>query len=421
MSASFNQYQSRSLSDWLYYLEHQHHSAIDLGLERVAKVAKHAKLTRLPAKVITVAGTNGKGSTCALLEQLLLSEGYRVGVYSSPHIVDYRERVRINGQLPGEQAFCDAFAAIEGLRADTSLSYFEFGTLAAIWMFAQQRLDYVILEVGLGGRLDATNIVEPDVSVVTTVALDHVDWLGSDLQQIGREKAGIFRPAGKVVIGDTDIVDSVLQCSKQLQCQQLAAGHQYTVVQAEDGWSYHGQKLHYQQLPYPKLPLANAATVLAIVEHLGLSPEPSAVASAVANWQLAGRLQTLSTEPFVVVDVAHNPQSAGYLASQLENISKGRSVVAVCAMLTDKDIDASLAPLMDKVSYWHISGLSHPRGDDGSALAEVLKHEQNVERHASVKQAYSTAFNSLDKQSMLIVFGSFFTVAETLELSPAKP
>lgn len=413
--------QSRSLVDWLYYLENQHHSAIDLGLERVEKVATQAKLTRLAAKVITVAGTNGKGSSCALLEQLLLSEGYRVGVYSSPHILDYRERVRINGLLPSEQAFCDSFSAIERLRTDTSLSYFEFATLAAIWMFDQQDLDYVILEVGLGGRLDATNIVEPDVSVVTTVALDHIDWLGSDLQQIGREKAGIFRPSGKVVIGDSNIVESVLLCAKQLQCQRLAAGHEYRVEQAESGWSYHGSKLCYQQLPYPKLPLANAATVLAIVEQLGLDPTPAAVKSAIVHWQLAGRLQTLSTEPLVVVDVAHNPQSAGYLASQLDSISDGRSVVAVCAMLTDKDIDASLAPLMDKVSYWHISGLSHPRGDDGSALATVLKHQQNTQRHASVKQAYTAAFNSLDKQSMLIVFGSFFTVAETLELSPAKP
>jgi len=419
MLATFNN-QSRSLADWLSYLENQHHSAIDLGLERVAKVASQAKLTRLAAKVVTVAGTNGKGSSCALLEQLLLAEGYRVGVYSSPHIVDYRERVRINGQLPDEHAFCESFAAIEQLRCDTSLSYFEFGTLAAIWMFSQQELDYVILEVGLGGRLDATNIVEPDVSVVTTVALDHVDWLGSDLQQIGREKAGIFRAGGKVVIGDDNIVESVLQCAKQLQCQQLAAGHQYTLEDTDAGWSYQGPKLAYQHLPYPKLPRANAATVLAIVEQLELSPSPEVVARVIANWQLAGRLQTLCNEPLVVLDVAHNPQSASYLASQLPVIAKGRKIVAVCAMLSDKDVSASLAPLMDKISYWHISGLNHPRGDDGSALAEFLQHQQNVQRHASVKQAYAAAFNSLDNQTMLIVFGSFFTVAETLELSPAS-
>ncbi|WP_411991616.1 bifunctional tetrahydrofolate synthase/dihydrofolate synthase [Agarivorans sp. DSG3-1] len=409
--------QSRSLADWLCYLENQHHSAIDLGLERVAKVAQTGQLTQLNANVITVAGTNGKGSTCALLEQILLALGYNVGVYSSPHILDYRERVRINGELPPASDFCDSFAAIEELRAETSLSYFEFGTLAAIWLFAQRSLDYVILEVGLGGRLDATNIVEPDVSVVTTVAVDHVDWLGSDIQQIGREKAGIFRSNGKAVIGDPAIVGSVLECSKRLNCQQLAAGHEYSILRSQNTWSFEGQRLVYSALPYPRLPLSNAATAIAVLEQLELSPEPSLLADAISNWQLAGRLQTLSQQPLVIADVAHNPQSAEYLASQLPELAQGRKIIALCAMLGDKDMASTVQPLLALVDVWHICGLSGPRGNDGSALAHSLSVAKRVNKYPTLAEAYTSAHNSLDDDSMLIVFGSFFTVAETLELS----
>ncbi|WP_432453460.1 MULTISPECIES: bifunctional tetrahydrofolate synthase/dihydrofolate synthase [unclassified Agarivorans] len=410
---------SRSLADWLCYLENQHHSAIDLGLERVEKVAKQGGLCHVNATVITVAGTNGKGSSCALLEQILLSQGFRVGVYSSPHIIDYRERVRINGNSPEAEVFCRSFAAIEQLRGDTSLSYFEFGTLAAVWLLAQSQLDYLILEVGLGGRLDATNIVEPDVSVVTTVAMDHIDWLGDDLAQIGREKAGIFRPKGKVVIGDEDIVSSVLQCSESLNCQQLAAGREYHVVKSANSWSYQGETLCYQELPYPLLPLSNAATVLAVLEQLGLNIDPLLIQQAISEWRLAGRLQTISQQPLIVADVAHNPQSATYLASQLPKLAQGRKVFALCAMLSDKDIAASVAPLLSLVECWYISGLEGARGDDGTSLAACLAPPIKQQRFTSLTEAYQSARRSLDEHSMLIVFGSFFTVAEVLEFSSA--
>ncbi|GAD03645.1 bifunctional tetrahydrofolate synthase/dihydrofolate synthase [Agarivorans albus] len=409
--------QSRSLADWLCYLEAQHHSAIDLGLERVAKVAEHAELRHLDATVITVAGTNGKGSTCALLEQILVAQGYQVGVYSSPHILDYRERVRINGQLPEAEAFCQSFSAIEELRQETSLSYFEFGTLAAVWMFAQQPLDYVILEVGLGGRLDATNIVEPDVSVVTTVAVDHVDWLGDDIQQIGREKAGIFRENGNVVVGDSNIVASVLECSAQLNCNQLAAGKEYQLEKEADSWAYRGVKLTYQGLPYPRLPVVNAGAAIATLEHLGLEIPSADLSKAIKEWQLAGRLQVISHKPLVVVDVAHNPQSANYLASQLPSLANGRKIIALCAMLGDKDMQQSVQPLVGMVEQWHISGLAGPRGDDGSALASCLASQASLTRYPQLAQAYSAALKLLDDNAMLIVFGSFFTVAEILELS----
>ncbi|UPW16975.1 bifunctional tetrahydrofolate synthase/dihydrofolate synthase [Agarivorans sp. TSD2052] len=412
--------QSRSLTDWLCYLETQHHSAIDLGLERVAKVASSGQLCHSKATVITVAGTNGKGSTCALLEQILLAQGYKVGVYSSPHILDYRERVRINGQLPEEREFCRSFTAIEALREDTSLSYFEFGTLAAIWLFAEYSLDYVILEVGLGGRLDATNIVEPDVSVVTTVAIDHIDWLGDDLAHIGREKAGIFRQNGKVVIGDANIVSSVLECAQQLRCQQLAAGIDYNVECLANSWSYTSQALSYHNLPYPLLPLSNAATAIATLEQLGLDLDIASLQRAISQWQLAGRLQTLSQQPLVIADVAHNPQSADYLAKQLTLLAKGRKIVALCAMLNDKDMQQTVRPLLSLVDHWYVSGLSGPRGDDGSALAACLTSAANVVRFETVDMAYNAALSDLDEQSMLIVFGSFFTVAEAIKLSSAQ-
>lgn len=406
---------SRSLADWLSYLEHHHPIAIDLGLERIRVVAKRMKLDSLAMPVITVAGTNGKGSTCRLIEQLLLADGYSVGVYSSPHILDYRERVRIDDELVDAELFCQAFIEIEKARADISLTYFEVGTLAALWLFRRFAPDFVVLEVGLGGRLDATNIIDANVAVVTTIALDHEKFLGNDLAQIGREKAGIFRPHGKAVTGDPQIQPSVHEVARSLSCELLANGQNIHAKLSANGqtWQYLGKQVKYSQLPVPDLPLDNAVAALAAIEQLGVSLTASLVRDGIANWQLAGRMQRLQDAPVVYIDVAHNPQSAQYLATQLKRHHWQGKTYAVCAMLADKDNRGVVRELDGLFDNWFIAGLYGDRGDDGSKLAQALQGK-SFERFGHVNQAYSHALAEADIADRVIVFGSFVTVAEVL-------
>lgn len=415
--SDLSQTSSRSLTDWLSYLEREHPVAIDLGLDRVGVVADRMGLTELSMPVVTVAGTNGKGSTCRLLEQLLLSNGYSVGVYSSPHIIDYRERVRINDQLPDAIAFCRAFDEIEAARGDISLTYFEVGTLAALRLFQLTHPDFVILEVGLGGRLDATNIIDADVAIVTTIALDHVEYLGHDLQAIGREKAGIFRPSGRAVIGDPHIVTSVYAEADRLGCNLLANGYQVKacIDFHRSDWDYLGQSVSYHHLPIPHLPVDNAVAVLAALEHLNIELDEKQVQAEIANWQLAGRMQLLGQQPEIFADVAHNPQSAAYLASQLKRLPECKHTLAVCAMLSDKDNQGSIEYLKDSFDQWFIAGLEGPRGDNGDKLANALS-SQSYKRYPSVHDAYLAARQTASENDRIIVFGSFLTVAQVLSI-----
>ncbi|MFM2483707.1 bifunctional tetrahydrofolate synthase/dihydrofolate synthase [Celerinatantimonas yamalensis] len=407
----------RSLSDWLSYLEHQHPVTIDLGLTRIRQVAQLMSLDTMPMPVVTVAGTNGKGSTCRLIEQLLLAKGYSVGVYSSPHISDYRERVRINDKLLEADLFCQAFSDIEQARGNITLTYFEVSTLAALWLFKRQNLDYVILEVGLGGRLDATNIIDADVAVVTTIALDHENYLGHDLQQIGREKAGIFRAQGKAVIGDPSIVESVYQSAEQLGCQLLANGHQVHAQISNDGqsWCYQGLTHCYAQLPMPELPIDNAVAAFAVLDQLQITLSESQAKEQVAHWQLAGRMQLLQRDPIVYIDVAHNPQSAQYLATQLIRHPCQGNTFAVCAMLADKDNQGAVDALDGLFEQWFIAGLANDRGDNGDKLVSAL-YGKNYQRYANIHQAYEHALLVAKPIDRIIIFGSFVTVAEVLAI-----
>ncbi|CAG9296915.1 dihydrofolate synthase/folylpolyglutamate synthase [Celerinatantimonas diazotrophica] len=406
---------SRSLADWLSYLEHHHPIAIDLGLERIRAVAQRMQLDSLAMPVVTVAGTNGKGSTCRLIEQLLLADGHSVGVYSSPHLLDYRERVRINDNLVDSELFCQAFTEIEQARAEISLTYFEVGTLAALWLFRRFAPDFVVLEVGLGGRLDATNIIDANVAVVTTIALDHEKFLGNDLAQIGREKAGIFRSHGNAVTGDPQIQSSVYEVAKSLHCELLANGQNIHAELSPDSqtWRYLGKQVEYSQLPVPDLPLDNAVAALAAIEQLGVSLTQSQVRYCIENWQLAGRMQRLQDAPVVYIDVAHNPQSAQYLATQLRRHRWHDKSYAVCAMLADKDNSGVVRELDGLFDNWFIAGLYGERGDDGSKLAQALQG-QPFERFEHVNQAYKHALAKAGAADRVIVFGSFVTVAEVL-------
>lgn len=407
---------SRSFTDWLALLEGLNIAHIELGLERMTLVAGRLGLLRLPSHVITVGGTNGKGTTCALLESMLAAGGYSVGVYSSPHLLDYRERVRIRGTSPDPADFCAAFAAVETARDGVALTYFEFTTLAALWLFREAAPDVVLLEVGLGGRLDATNAVASDQTVVTTVSLDHTDWLGSDREAIGHEKAGIFRSGKPAVCGDPSPPARLLEHAQQLGTPLACTGRDYHWQQQDGLWSFQGLGWRLEGLPVPDLPLMNAATALATLALSPFKPDAEAVASGLRQARLSGRMQQL--EPRLWVDVAHNPESAAYLASRLAALPVSGRRLAVVGMLKDKDIAASLAPLRPLVDVWYLAGLGGPRG---ASADELALQQPGGHCFESVDAALQAAQTECGEQDIVIAFGSFYTVAEVLASKTQQP
>ena len=412
-----------TLAEWLAYLETLHPKAIALGLDRVEIVA--ARLDVVPAcPVITVAGTNGKGSTCALLEQMLLADGYHVAMYTSPHLLRYNERVRIDGVEASDDALCDAFAAVEAARAGTLLTYFEFGTLGALWLFARQKLDALILEVGLGGRLDAVNIVDPDVAVVTTVAIDHVDYLGATREDIGREKAGIFRSARPAICADHDPPASLIAHAAAIGATLVRIGRDYGYNAQSAQWDYWGPGGARHGLPYPALrgnyQLANASTALCAADALRnrIPLSMGAVRAALVGIEWPGRFQVLPGRPVTVLDVAHNPQAAHAFADNLGGMGFHPRTIAVFGIMSDKDIDAVIAPLIGRVDRWEVATLPPPRGSS----AEVLRHRLQdagvapgaVREYADPAAAYRAAREEAAEADRIIVFGSFLTVAAVL-------
>lgn len=416
MSDTLKLSQSRqSLADWLCYIEQSHPAdKIELGLERVSQVAGRAELALLPGKVVLIAGTNGKGSTARTLEQLLLAQGFTVGVYSSPHLLRFNERLRINNQDVADELWVDAFALVEALRADTALTYFEFTTLAAFAVLKRQPVDFCLIEVGLGGRLDATNIVNPEISVITTIDLDHQDWLGDDRESIGREKAGIFRQNKPVVIGELASPDSVLARAEELSCPQLTVNQHYFYQQHADNWSWRCGNVAYQALPLPMLPVQNVATSLAVLCQLGLLPQPAVLQSVLTTISLPGRMQFLQNQPAIVVDVAHNPQSARYLASKLTELKpRYKRVHALVGMLKDKDITQALAPLTAIIDQWHLTSLPGVRGASATQLANTLA-VTNCQQYPDATQAFKEVVTQLQSDDLLVIFGSFVTVSAVL-------
>lgn len=401
------------LADWLTYLENLHTSAIDLGLDRASRVAHRGQLTKPAPHVITVAGTNGKGSTCAILEAILLDAGYKVGVYSSPHLVRYNERVRINGAELADDEHSRAFAAIEMYRQEVSLSLFEFGTLAALELFKRHQVEVVILEVGLGGRLDATNIVDHDVSVITSLAVDHVDWLGDDIEVIGYEKAGIFRSQKPAICGQPNPPATVPAHADDIGAKLYQVGYQFDYKQSENSWSWHCGAFDLNDLPLPSLPLPNAATALMALGAAELDISDENIANGLAKASLPGRMERVSDSPLVIMDVAHNPHSAQYFAQQLALVkqreNKGR-IHAVVAMLHDKDIAATVAEMHDVVDVWYPASLEGPRA---ATADEIIAHlPGDSQPYPTPEQAYDTALTEAGDEDMVIVFGSFYTVGQ---------
>ncbi|HBQ65378.1 bifunctional tetrahydrofolate synthase/dihydrofolate synthase [Leclercia adecarboxylata] len=404
------------LAAWLSYLENLHSKAIDMGLERVSQVAARLDVLKPAPFVFTVAGTNGKGTTCRTLESMLMAAGYKVGVYSSPHLVRYTERVRVQNAELAESAHTAAFAEIEAARGDISLTYFEYGTLSALWLFKQAQLDVVILEVGLGGRLDATNIVDPDVAVVTSIALDHTDWLGPDRESIGREKAGIFRSGKPAIVGEPDMPHTIADVAQEKGAllQRRDVDWRYSVT--ESGWRFEDAKGALENLPLPQVPQPNAATALAALRASGLTVNEQAIRDGIQQAILAGRFQIVSESPRLILDVAHNPHAAAYLAGRLKSLPKTGRVLAVIGMLHDKDIGGTLACMESVVDSWYCAPLEGPRG---ATAEQLMQHLGQGQTFASVELAWRAAMADARPEDTVLVCGSFHTVAHVMDVMDA--
>ena len=417
---------TRTLSDWLGYIERQHPKTIAMGLERVHAVAERMALPKPARHVITIAGTNGKGSTVAFIEAIARAAGWRVGAYTSPHLLRYNERVRIDGEDADDASLIAAFEAVEAARGDVALTYFEYGTLAALWLFAGRDLDLAILEVGLGGRLDAVNLVDPDVAVITTVDLDHQDWLGDTIEAIGREKAGIARAWKPLVLGDDDPPSSVLGHAYAIGASAVRIGCDFFFERIEDDlqhWRWHeiGCEL---ELPMPQLAapvqLRNAAVAIAALRALPVDLPEAAFATGVRDARIAARLQRFVRDGVeIVIDVGHNPQAARALAAWLEASPVAGPTHAVFAALGDKDITGVIAALEDRIDRWWLAGLADagPRGLAVDAFAERLADTAAAAgtRCPEVADALAAARHEAAPGARILVFGSFHTAAAALD------
>ena len=429
-----------NLADWLVHLENLHpkgQAGIELGLERVRQV-KEALGQRQHCPVIMVGGTNGKGSTCAYLESIIDRAGYKVGCYTSPHLLAYNERIRLNGRSVSDASLCAAFASVEAARqgaGDVALTYFEFGTLAAWEVFAAAGVEAAILEIGLGGRLDAVNVYDADVAIVTTIALDHTEWLGPDRENIGFEKAGIYRPGRPALCADASPPQSLLDHAASTGADLRLIGRDFGFGRDPEDrlqwrwWCRSGGKLLKRSLAYPGLrgvtQLHNAAVALAALDALGdrLPVTMQAIRPGLIATELPGRFQVIPGRPAIVLDVGHNPQAISVLADNLTGMGFFERTHAVVGMLADKDIRGALLPLRDKVDFWHAATLGGPRGTPAESLAAIIAAAGlggKIICHASPQAAMQAAKGRAVESDRIAVFGSFLTVAGALEALRAK-
>lgn len=412
-----------TLPAWLALLESRHaETVINMGLDRVLAVKERLQLA-FSCPVIMVAGTNGKGSTCAMLESVLLRAGYKVGLYIKPHFLDFNERARVNGELASDAALVEAFNAVEAVRGDTPLTYFEFTTLAIMRLLSGAGMDVVILEVGLGGRLDAVNIVDADVSIVTSIDIDHTDYLGDTRDQIGFEKAGIFR-AGKVAICSDPVPPATLIAhAEAIGADLWLMGRDFNYSGDKQQWNYGGRSQRRNALAYPSLrganQILNACAALAALEALKLDLPVGAqeVRTGLVTVELPGRFQVLPGRPSVILDVAHNPHAAATLNQNLGNMGFHPYTYAVFGSMQDKDIDGVIAAMGEHVDHWCLATLPSPRSATASELAAKVqlvqpeRDERTIQIFDDPAAAYANAVSRAGENDRIVVFGSFLTVA----------
>ncbi|MDZ7593295.1 MAG: bifunctional tetrahydrofolate synthase/dihydrofolate synthase [Thiobacillus sp.] len=412
-----------SLADWLARLEQLHPSTIELGLERVRRV-KDALGLSPDFPLIIVGGTNGKGSTCAYLEAVLAAAGYKTGLYTSPHLLRYNERVRIAGHESADVDLVQAFERIDAARGDTSLTYFEFGTLGAMAQFIDAGVDVAILEVGLGGRLDAVNVFDAEVAIVTSVDLDHMDYLGDTREQIGFEKAGIYRAGRPAICADPAPPVSLLAHARQIGADLRCVGRDFSAQREGDQWTYRGQTVSWPALPLPALAgtfqLRNAAAALAALEAVRdrLQVSEAAIRQGLAQARAAGRFQRIARAPDVILDVAHNPEAARALAATLREQPVAGRTLAVVGMLADKDAAGVFSALQGEIDAWWTCTPDSPRAQDAVALAAALNAYAGgapISVQSDVNTALAEAQSAAREGDRILVFGSFHTVAAVLD------
>lgn len=424
----------KSLQDWLIHLESLHpqgQAGIELGLERVARV-KAVLAQKQHCPLIIVGGTNGKGSTCAYLEAIYRAAGYRTGCYTSPHLLRYNERVRIGGAMVADADLCAAFSRVEAARreaGDVMLTYFEFGTLAAWEVFTARQVDVAILEVGLGGRLDAVNVYDPDCAIVTGIALDHTDWLGKTREAIGFEKAGIFRAGKPAICTDPEPPQSLCSHAMALGADLRVLNREFSIRRGDTDWTFVSRDAAVERLPLPSLrgffQLRNASAALAAVQCLQVSLPVSreAIAQGISNAHLRGRFECVREEPAVILDVAHNPQGIGELAINLDEIPVAGKTLAVVGMLADKAIADALAALAGKVDVWLLASLSETsRGASARVVRDAVAGlGGRIELFLTPEAAFAYAIQLAGEDDRIIVCGSFYTVAAVMRALPDVP
>jgi dihydrofolate synthase/folylpolyglutamate synthase len=421
-----------SLDDWLAHISAVHPSTIEMGLDRVRRVAERMHLVapgaslanlRSGVPVITVGGTNGKGSTCAMLERILQESGYRVGLYTSPHLHRYNERVRIGGEDAADATLTASFAQVEAARGDTPLTYFEFGTLGAFAAFHEARVDAAVLEVGLGGRLDAVNIIDADVAIIASIGIDHVSYLGDSRESIGFEKAGIFREGRPAIFGDLDPPRTLVDHAKAIGADLQLIGRDFKYANHGTQWDFVGRRGAKRALPMPSLrgswQLRNASCALAALDEVGerLPVSLGEVKRGLTTVTLTGRLQVLPGRPAIVLDVAHNPQAAGALADGLGDMGFHENTLAVFAILGDKDAGGVIDAMRSRVDRWYVATPPSERAAPAEKVAALLRQRGlsgATRSFATVESAFAAARRDAGPNDRIVVFGSFYTVAEAL-------
>lgn len=419
-----------TLDRWLEYIERQHPQAIAMGLDRV-QLVRDALALKPACPVITVGGTNGKGSACMMLDAILGHAGYRVGTYTSPHLLRYNERVRIAGTEADDAGLARAFAVVERARqvCNVPLTYFEFGTLCALWLFQESRVDAAILEVGLGGRLDAVNVFDADVAMLMSVGLDHMEYLGSTLDAVGAEKAGIFRAGRPAICAEADPPASVTEYAARINARLLLIGHDFGYAVQPQQWRYWGPAGVRHGLPLPALrgvsQVANASACIAALESLRdrLPVAAADIRGGLVRVENPGRFQVMPGRPAVILDVAHNPQAAAVLAANLVQMSGYRQTLAVFSMLKEKDVTGVVRALRGHVDHWLVAPLDGPRALDAVALEQSLRAAgvtTGISLYMNIAEACNSAYRMAGENDRILAFGSFLTVAAAMTAVRAR-
>ena len=413
-----------TVNEWLDWQQTVHPLNIDFKLERILSVYEKLNISSIAKKVITVAGTNGKGSTVSFLESILSNTNYNVGTFTSPHILKYNERIKINQKEIDDESLLDVFELIDKKRGSTTLTYFEFATLSAFYLFSKSNLDVAVLEVGLGGRLDATNIIDSDISIITSIGIDHTEFLGSTIDSIALEKAGVMRPFKKSIFAQDKPPAALFQYAKNNSVNLLVHNNDYSVTRNAKTWSIKSKKITIENIPNLKM-IGDyqynyaAASTMALAEILPeCISDDNQTKEALCNTQISGRFQYLKKSPDIILDVAHNEDASKSLARNIKNIGY-KKIIAVLGILADKDVYSIVEPFSSFINHWHVGTIDSERGMNSDEIKyrinSLFKNSLSISTYSSISSAFISAINSQDKDTLILAYGSFYTVSEVLK------